>query len=192
ISLICLNLPASLRYKWENMFLAGIIPGPREPSMEEVDHYIKLVIQSFLELWDPGVFLTRTAKFQAGKVIRCALVPFVADMKGARKTAGTKHCVSCETTHAEVVAGTFLDPKDFKRRTVDDYREKAQQWRHAETIAQRNSLYDRDGIRWTPWLLLPYWDPTRLVVVDPMHALLEGVVATHIRHVYGMDSEKAD
>ncbi|KIJ24900.1 hypothetical protein M422DRAFT_79050, partial [Sphaerobolus stellatus SS14] len=83
ISLICLNLPPSLRYKWENMFLAGVIPGPRELSMEEVDHYITVIIESFLELWDPGVYLTKTAKYPSGRVIRCALVPFVADMKGA-------------------------------------------------------------------------------------------------------------
>ncbi|KIJ25173.1 hypothetical protein M422DRAFT_117437, partial [Sphaerobolus stellatus SS14] len=48
------------------------------------------------------------------------------------------------------------------------------------------------GIRWTPFLLLPYWDPTRLTVVDVMHALLEGVVQTHVRSVHSLESEKAD
>ncbi|KAF8582634.1 hypothetical protein K439DRAFT_1243732, partial [Ramaria rubella] len=40
VSLTCLNLPPLLRYKWENMYLAGIIPGPSEPSLEEVDHFV--------------------------------------------------------------------------------------------------------------------------------------------------------
>ncbi|KIJ48986.1 hypothetical protein M422DRAFT_90392, partial [Sphaerobolus stellatus SS14] len=40
ISLVCLNIPPLLRYKWENVYLAGIIPGPHESSLEEVDHYL--------------------------------------------------------------------------------------------------------------------------------------------------------
>ncbi|THU87461.1 hypothetical protein K435DRAFT_681623, partial [Dendrothele bispora CBS 962.96] len=31
IALVCLNLPLSERYKPENIFVAGIIPGPSEP-----------------------------------------------------------------------------------------------------------------------------------------------------------------
>ncbi|KIJ26059.1 hypothetical protein M422DRAFT_192707, partial [Sphaerobolus stellatus SS14] len=180
ISLICLNLPPSLHYKWENMFLAGVTPGPREPSMEEVDHYITVIIESFLELWDPGVYLMKSAKYPLGSVIRCALVPFVADMKGTQKTAGTKQCGLCATTQAQVVSGPFLDPKEFIRITFNEYHQKAQHWHNAGTITERKSLYNKDGIQWTPWLLLPHWDPTHLVMVDPMHAFLEGVVAAHV------------
>ncbi|KIJ28485.1 hypothetical protein M422DRAFT_270176 [Sphaerobolus stellatus SS14] len=132
--------PLQNKQSWENMFLAGVIPGPREPSMEEVDHYITVIIESFLELWDPGVYLTKTAKYPSGRVIRCALVPFVADMKGVRKTAGTKQCGLCATTHAQVVSGAFLDPKEFIRITIDEYRQKAQHWHNAETITERKSL----------------------------------------------------
>ncbi|KIJ31783.1 hypothetical protein M422DRAFT_122344, partial [Sphaerobolus stellatus SS14] len=40
ISLVCLNIPPLLRHRWENIYVAGIIPGPHEPSLEEVDHYL--------------------------------------------------------------------------------------------------------------------------------------------------------
>ncbi|KAF8575649.1 hypothetical protein K439DRAFT_1295993, partial [Ramaria rubella] len=30
ISMVCLNLPPFLRYKWENMYLVALIPGPHE------------------------------------------------------------------------------------------------------------------------------------------------------------------
>jgi hypothetical protein len=43
--LVCLNLPPSLRHEPENMFLAGVIPGPREPSVEEVAHFIDPVTE---------------------------------------------------------------------------------------------------------------------------------------------------
>ncbi|KAG2049759.1 hypothetical protein BDR06DRAFT_848291, partial [Suillus hirtellus] len=35
-----LNLPPSLWYKAENMYLVGIIPGPREPSLDEINHFL--------------------------------------------------------------------------------------------------------------------------------------------------------
>ncbi|KAG2067677.1 hypothetical protein BDR04DRAFT_1026634 [Suillus decipiens] len=40
ISMACLNLPLDIRYKPENMYLAGIIPGPKQPSLENLNHYI--------------------------------------------------------------------------------------------------------------------------------------------------------
>ncbi|KAF9521429.1 hypothetical protein CPB83DRAFT_745980, partial [Crepidotus variabilis] len=40
ISVVCLSLPADLRYSLENMFLAGVIPGPNEPPLTAVSHYL--------------------------------------------------------------------------------------------------------------------------------------------------------
>ena len=40
ITLICLNLPPEKRYKLENIFLFGVIPGPKEPSLEQVNHLL--------------------------------------------------------------------------------------------------------------------------------------------------------
>jgi len=40
IAVICLSLPIHLRYKPENMFLAGIIPGPKEPRLDLVQPYL--------------------------------------------------------------------------------------------------------------------------------------------------------
>ncbi|KIJ44894.1 hypothetical protein M422DRAFT_167540 [Sphaerobolus stellatus SS14] len=176
IALICLNLPANLRYKWKNMFLFRIIPGPREPSMEETDHYLVPLMNSFVELWDPGVYLTRTAKYPMGRVIRCALVPFATDMKASRKLAGSQQCGLCNIERDKLRAGTLLDPKEFPRKMNEEYRAKATLWQNAVTLASRDTFYREKGIHWTPFLLLPYWNPTRLTAVDVMHALLEGVV----------------
>jgi hypothetical protein len=37
IALACLNLPLDIRYKPENMYLAGIIPGPKEPDIIQLN-----------------------------------------------------------------------------------------------------------------------------------------------------------
>ena len=41
------------------MFLAGIIPGPKEPHLDLVQPYLRPLIDSFLEFW-AGVFFTQT------------------------------------------------------------------------------------------------------------------------------------
>ncbi|KIJ34744.1 hypothetical protein M422DRAFT_82130, partial [Sphaerobolus stellatus SS14] len=183
LSLTCLNLPEEIRYKWENMFLAGVIPGPSEPSLEELNHLLVPLFQIFAELWQPGIFFTRTAKFSMGRLIRCAIIPFVADMKGSCKTSGSKRCPLCLVQHPAVVSAQFIDPKSFPRRTADQYRDIVNQWLHASSATAQENVYKEHGIRWTPFLLLPYWDPTKLVIVDPMHALFEGIVQAHVRFI---------
>ena len=48
ISLVCLNLPPNERYKSENMLLAGIIPGPKEPPLTTLNHYLSPIVDDFL------------------------------------------------------------------------------------------------------------------------------------------------
>ena len=58
--MVLLNLPPSSRYKAENMYLAGVIPGPREPSLTQINHLLRPLISELLQFWDPGVWYTRT------------------------------------------------------------------------------------------------------------------------------------
>ncbi|KZP09268.1 hypothetical protein FIBSPDRAFT_672609, partial [Athelia psychrophila] len=39
MAMMCLNLPPSLRSRPENMWLS-ILPGPREPSTDEMNHFL--------------------------------------------------------------------------------------------------------------------------------------------------------
>jgi len=38
-------------------------------------------------------------------------------------------------------------------------------------------------VQWSPLLKLPYWDPGKFLVVDPMHNLFLGLAASHVRKV---------
>ncbi|KAI0375838.1 hypothetical protein BV20DRAFT_904747, partial [Pilatotrama ljubarskyi] len=40
IYLVCLNFPPHLRYRPENVYLAGVIPGPHEPELHQINHYL--------------------------------------------------------------------------------------------------------------------------------------------------------
>jgi len=67
VSLACLNLPIEMRYKPENLFLAGVIPGPKEPpiSTSGINSYMRPIVDTFLEFWE-GIYLTKTSMYDLG------------------------------------------------------------------------------------------------------------------------------
>ena len=66
---MCLNLPPEMHYKPENMFLFGIIPGPKEPPLTCLNHYLCLLIDMLLEFWYTGIRFSRTADYYYERVV---------------------------------------------------------------------------------------------------------------------------
>ncbi len=48
IYLVCLNLPPELRYKAENMCLVGLVPGPKAPSLDQINHVLRPLVDDLL------------------------------------------------------------------------------------------------------------------------------------------------
>ncbi len=196
VSLICLNLPPDIRYKPENMFLYGIIPGPHEPPLDCMNHYLKFLIDEFLECWSPGVRFSRTHQYFYGRVALCALVCLVCDLVGARKTMGfgavnhTQLCALCQCKRG--LSGPELtDMHSWQRRTNEDYRASAQRYLDAQDDRERETIFKETGIRWSELLRLPYFDPSRFVVIDAMHNLFLGLIKEHFEILGIRDPEDA-
>ena len=62
----------------------------------------------------------------------------------------------------------------------------AEQWRDAATTAERDRIFKVHRVRYSELWRLPYWDPTRQLVVDSMHCVLEGLVQHHCRSLMGL------
>lgn len=191
IYLACLNLPPHLRYRPENIYLAGIIPGPKEPSLEQLNELLRPLVDELLALWNPGIYLLKTAMKPAGRVVRAALIPLVCDLPALRKTAGfashsSRHfCSFCPLTLDKI---NNVERSTWPRpRTWSTHLDIAQQWKEAPTEGARNSVFADHGIRWSELLRLPYWDPTRFAVLDVMHNLFLGEVHHHCRRLWGVD-----
>ncbi|KAK0477175.1 hypothetical protein EDD18DRAFT_1087934, partial [Armillaria luteobubalina] len=58
---------------------------------------------------------------------------------------------------------------------------------NATTSAERDKIFKTYGVRWSEFWRLPYWDPTRMLVVDVMHCILLGLVRYHCRYILGID-----
>lgn len=194
IAMACLNLSPRVRYKFENLHIVGIIPGPREPDLEAINGFLKPLMDDMVELWDPGVQLSRTALCEHGRVVRGALACVVCDLPAARKVAalanhrsGNFLCSLCRKTRANI--DNMRDSPS--RRSSLEMRSNAHAWATASTNAQQEAIFQSAGVRFSELWRLCYWDPTRQLVIDPMHNLLLGVAQDHFRNVLSCTSTGA-
>nr|VWO97371.1 SPI-1 type III secretion system export apparatus protein SpaS (Secretory protein (Associated with virulence)) (Virulence-associated secretory protein) [Ganoderma boninense] len=191
IYLACLDLPPDIRYRVENICLVGVIPGPKEPHLHEINYFLRPLIDELLELWEPGVRFEQTAMRDAGCLVRVAIIPLVCDVPAMRKTAGfashssAHFCSFCPLPLRDM---SNIDRSTWPTSlTWDQHLTKAWNWRDAATEKDRHIAFDNHGIRWSELLRLPYWDPTRYAVLDAMHNLFLGELAHHCRGVWGAD-----
>lgn len=84
----CANLPPSIRFRPENLYLVAIIPGPKEPSTDQMNHFLKPVVDDLLPAWANGIYFSRTYRHPEGRNVRSVLCGLVADMPARRKVAG--------------------------------------------------------------------------------------------------------
>ncbi|KJA16576.1 hypothetical protein HYPSUDRAFT_116475, partial [Hypholoma sublateritium FD-334 SS-4] len=183
-----MNLPEDYRYKPEFIFPVGIIPGPHEPPLEELNHYIRPIIEEIKTGWAPGYHLSNTAESPVhGERVDIALLLSINDLPAARKVSGTAgvaahiYCTVCDCRNRDTMYRT--DFETWTTRDVHSMRRHAEAWRDAETLAEREQIEKEHGVRWSEFWQLPYWDPTQMLVVDSMHAVLEGLVHYHCRYV---------
>jgi len=195
VYMVLLNLPPSVRYKVENMYLAGVVPGPREPSLTQINHLLRPLVNELLEFWDPGVWYTRTPSCASGKLVRAALVPLICDLKAARQVMGhgshsaKKFCSVCSLSWGQrnKISETSRIPVPAER-----FRECALEWKMARSQSERDKTFKKHGIRWSVLLDLPYWDPPRFTIVDSMHTILLGHIHRHCSIIWGMNATRGD
>jgi hypothetical protein len=195
ISLACLNIPLHLRYRLENMHIVGIIPGPYEPHLTELNHYLRPLIDDMILSWENGIHISRTASWPNGRLTRSAIIVGVCDLPAARKlnqmSAPRSHwyCSVCNCYHLST-----LNRTDFENWTPRDptlLRQHAEEWKNAPSSSDQGKLFTQHGVRWSELWRLPYWDPTRQLAVDSMHCLLEGLVKDHVREVLELTTASA-
>ncbi|KDR76670.1 hypothetical protein GALMADRAFT_139571 [Galerina marginata CBS 339.88] len=197
LSLACSNLPPQERYKPENMFLIGIIPGPSEPPLNLLNHYLRPIIDEFLEFWNPGVRFSRTYNHPAGRTIRCAIIALVCDLPAARKAAGfasfhhEHFCSVCHCTRSKEGYGN-TNFETWRRRTNSECRKFSEAHAQAPDATSQNAIFEASGIRYSELSRLPYFDMVRCVVVDAMHNLFLGLIKEHFHGIIGIGQAKTE
>ncbi|MBW0497278.1 hypothetical protein O181_036993 [Austropuccinia psidii MF-1] len=101
IMLICLNLPPRKRLKPENVYVAGIIPGLKEPMDLQLNCLLMPLIKELKELWQ-GNHFSPTSTGPSGSHICVAILTAIADVVAMRKLSGNHFCNFCTTHKAQI------------------------------------------------------------------------------------------
>jgi Transposase family tnp2 len=194
VVMACLNLPPSLRYKAENLFLAAVMP--KEPSVEEVGNYMEPLVEMLDKSWKNGTKFAQTESSEHGRTERSMLAVLVNDLPAGRKINGVAShsaikflCLFCSLGRADI---NNLDRATWPKRSGDVIKKAAEDWRDADSAGKRKSLFKQTGVRWTPLWKLDYYDPTRMATIDVMHNLFLGLVQFHVREVLGVEDAQPE
>ena len=191
---IC-NLPRSERNKPENTIYLGFLPGPKEVGLERINHYLAPIVDEFLDLWK-GWRIPKTYEHPDGLDIKDALIIRSSDTPTTRKLFGhasaVMKCYRCEkrstysNEYNKTHYGGMEDYDEWVTRPADAllHREYAQEWMECNSKKTRDNHFKEHGVRWTELLRLPYMDPIRFAVVDPMHCLFLGVAKWIIKSIF--------
>lgn len=185
--LTILNLPREQRYLQENIILLGIIPGPKEPSLT-MNALLEPLVNELKSLWE-GVVMKTSDDLQV--LVRGDLLCCNCDVPASRKVCGfVSHnayhgCSRCLLTFPTLSFGskadyTNVDRSQWIARTVESH--KIQALAHKQCTA-RDAIERDHGVRYSVLNELPYFNPPRMCVVDPMHNLFLGT-AKHMIEVW--------
>ncbi|KAG2059150.1 hypothetical protein BDR06DRAFT_874808, partial [Suillus hirtellus] len=191
VSCACLNLPLDIWYKHENMYLAGIIPRPSEPSEDKLNFFLDPVVDDMVESWEHRICYSSTALNACSWVTCSTIACLVCDLPVVRKApqlAGpTSHffCTACHCWYRL----TYIQSKDWRLRDKDKVCSHADLWKNARTSAECNKLFISHGVWWSILWRLSYWDPFHQIIVDAMHCLLDGLTHAHFHEFLGLTSD---
>ena len=76
--LTVLNLPRSIRFKPENVLIASIIPGPKEPQQYGINSYLWPLVKELNALWSNGIPIkcgSETVKVHAALIATVCYIP---------------------------------------------------------------------------------------------------------------------
>jgi len=127
--------------------------------------------------------------------VEAAIILSVNDLPAARKISGAAGvvanwlCTVCKLFGRESTYRTDFMNWGLKDPAV--LRKHAEAYRDAGSQREQETLFEAHGVRWSEFWRLPYWNPTRMLVVDSMHCILEGLVHYHCRHVLQLNSAYA-
>jgi hypothetical protein len=193
ISMACLNLGEELCFKPEYMYIAGIIPGPREPRLTELNHYLRPLVDDLRSSWSHGVQYSRTALYPNGNVVRDAIAIIASDLPAARKTAqmtsSVSHnfCSCCDCFNLSTVGRT--DFHNWRRKDSALLRIYSLVSKYLASSKEQERFAAAMGVRWSELWRLPYWDPPKQLIVDSMHTILEVLVHGHVREILQLTTE---
>ena len=190
IYLTIMNLPRDIRFRQENVLLIGLITGPKEPK-HNMNCYLASLVQELIELWT-GVDMS-VASFSKMVRVLCALLCVACDVPAARNVCGflgysaQLRCSKCMKKFPGPIGGknySGFDLTQWPERTVEEHRKNVEAIKSCTTVKHQSELESKFGCRYSVLLDLPYFDPIRMTIIDPMHNMFLGTAKHVLKNVW--------
>ena len=149
-----------------------------------VNTFLEPLILDLLKLWD-GVPLFDGSS----RCLRAALLCVTSDLPALRKITqflGHKADLGCSKCmfRGEREPGTagasgrmsYFTSGNFQERSHNEVVEQGREYQSATTKSRAANIAQKNGVRFSVLLKLPYFDIVRFSVTDPMHTFLLGMV----------------
>ena len=178
IYLVIQNLPRHKRFLEENIILVGVIPRPSEPKLT-MNSYLAPLTLELREGWENG-FVVKTNR-DININVKVALSSVVCDIPASRKVSGfLSHNakLGCNKCYKDFSAQSSID-SSYTKRTKQLHLEHLKQMEGVENMTQLRDVEKKYGVRFSILTTLPYFDPVKFTVIDPMHNLYLGT-AKHV------------
>ena len=181
-----MNLPRSERLKQENTILVGIIP-PFKHEPPSLNTFLRPMVDELKEFWT-GVKLNTAESPNYRPLFKLALMSVACDIPAARKCSGFKShsanygCSRCMKFFPGSVGQkncSGFDRSLWPPRIYREHMKAVEEIKRCTTQSSVESLETATGVKHSVLTELPYFDPIRFTVVDPMHNLFLGT-AKHI------------
>jgi hypothetical protein len=175
------------------MYLTGIIPGLKQPSLENLNHYIRPLINDLVDSWEHGIKFSKTVCYPNGQLTRSGVTLVVCDLPAARylsSLAGVSshfYCSACKCYHKSTYGR--VDYENWEPRDKNKLQQYAEQWRDAATSSEREKLFKAHDVCYSELWHLSYWDPSWQLIIDPMHCILEGLVPYYTHSLLSLTSQ---
>ena len=182
IFLSIMNLPRSIRYKRGNIILIGLIPGPSEPT-HDVNTYLKPLVKELQNLWKGVEMCVNVNGRMLTLAVKGALLCVACDLPAGRKVCGflgtsaALGCSRCLKKFQGVVGSmnySGFNIFSWVPRSSQDHRKIAENINSCNTKQKKNEMESSTGCRYSCLLDLPYFNASRMLIVDPMHNLYLG------------------
>ena len=149
------------------LLVLSIIPSPHLPKETQLNHYLQPLIDNLEVSWHREVKYLWMVSYSEGHMT-CSVIAIAAmDLPAAQSAAQLAH----PTAHIYCTVCTCWDQKMLGRVDFD-------KWTLCSTL-------------YSELWRLPYWSPISQLSVDPMHCLLENLIAIHFHYNLGLTATNA-
>ncbi|KAF8484204.1 hypothetical protein JB92DRAFT_2799839, partial [Gautieria morchelliformis] len=175
------------------MLIPVMTAGPKEPTADELQFYLKQIVDQLIPLYTRGI-LIKMPLYQNGTPAdlsdSSACIGVVCDHPVAVKMCGFGDhghsilpCTQCTVTQEEM----FSDPALCNECKLQRHLDLAQEYAILTDPAARKGFAKVQGVRWYEFTRLSYFNPSTMTIIDPMHNLLIGMSCLIIKnHWYAL------